>query len=626
MSGAGSKYVTYWLHPQSMALRNDTMWPAPDSISYSTSICIPGLAVPHLGTLKTELLISVVHALRFVVTGVWYAPGLVFMWKGGGTCPLVSRGHSVLASCGDDVYSLDDFFDSADQATAVFWSIPMYIADILDSRQVVSFAPVQNLLRGFSAYGRETSSILTSGGNIINLLQTPMPSQMSELFAVIRQPNLAAGSAKMALGVNSMARFTARAYSKIILDSAKVSFGIGTVDSAQLWRQFLSAVYDLRPYFKTSVSDRASAACLGIEQMFGGYNPWGRLVYHQCMAAPILMEGLMDLFVGIFIDVPTIKCVCKDSAGHTLTDFARQECVPKAPASVRGVLLGMIAAAEGTGQQSLLCPAVTTYVRKSLSNSVEPWFGQLYSTLDALGDSIDYALVGIDPDAGQCTNFQQDPQVVVIMPEPMDYFQACCKIQSCHTKCAGNWQVFQDALTASGGVDQQTGLVSMTQEVDSMFFPVPGVDIIASGNVVALTRPTGSGLNACRSSADQVLAVASITSSALSVLYYCIPAGPSSSVYASENSALNWQSARAKTATQVSFLDGNGVTVAALIMESNQTVLYRVGRGMDDQQLLATPDIIPLVMLGQYPMRITNFIALSTWRSAPTRTRSSAAP
>lgn len=610
MSGAGSKYVTYWLHPQSMQLRNDTMWTAPDSISYSASICIPGLAVPHLGTLKTELLISGLHALRFVVTGVWYAPGLVFMWKGGGTCPLVSRGHSVLASCGDDVFSLDDFFDSADQATAVFWSIPMYIADILDSRRVVSFAPVQNLLRGFSTYGRETTSILTSGGNLINLLQTPMPSQISELFAVIRQPNLAASSGKMALGVNSMARFTARAYAKIILDSAKVSFGVGTVDSMLLFRQFLSAVYDLRPYFKTSVSDRAGAACLGIEQMFGGYNPWGRLVYHQCMAAPILMEGMLDLFVGIFIDVPTIKCVCKDSAGHTLTVFARQECVPKAPASVRGVLLGMIAAAEGTGQPSLLCPAVTTYVRKSLSNSVEPWFGQLYSTLDALGDSIDYALVGIDPDAGQCSNFHQDPQIVVIMPEPMDYFQACGKIQSCHTKCAGNWQVFQDALVAAGGIDQQTGLVSMTQEVDSMFFPVPGVDIIATGNVVALTRPTGSGLSACRSSADQVLAVASITRSSLSVLYYCIPAGPSSSVYASENTALNWQSMRARSATQVSFLDGNGATLAALIMESNQTVLYRVGRGISDQQLLATPDILSLITLGQYPMRITNFITL----------------
>jgi hypothetical protein len=142
------------------------------------------------------------HAMRMVIGGVWFAPGLISMWKGGNACPLVSRGHSVLASCGEDVYSLDDFFDSADQATAIFWSIPMFIADVLDSRKVVSFAPVQNLLRGFSMYGRETTSILTSGGNIINLLQTPLPGQMSELFAVVRQPNITAGSAKMALGVN----------------------------------------------------------------------------------------------------------------------------------------------------------------------------------------------------------------------------------------------------------------------------------------------------------------------------------------------------------------------------------------------------------------------------------------
>ena len=610
MSGAGSTYQTYWLNPQTMGLRADRMWPTMDTGTLSVEICIPGLAVPHLGTLGAELGVTSLLAARFVVGGVWYAPGLISLWKGAAACPLESRGHSILGACGDDVYSLEDFFDSADQATAVFWSIPTYIADVLDSRNLLTFSPVSDLLRGYSMYGRETTSILMAKGNVMNLLITPLPNQMSELWAAVRQPNVAIGSAKIAMGASSMARFTAKAFGQIILASARASLSGGFVDFSVLWRQFLSALYDLRPYFRSSVSDRASAACLGVEQMFGGYNPWGRLVFHQCRSTSVLMEGLLDLFLSIFVDIPIVKCVCRDSAGYALTDFARQQCIPNAPASVRGVLLGMVAAAEGTGSPSLLCPAVTKYVRFVLANSIEPWFGELYSALDALGDSVDYALVGIDSDAGQCNNFHSDPQVVIIMPEPIDYFQACGKIQSCRTKCAGNWQAFQDALVAAGGESTQTGLVSLTREVDSMFFPVPSLDIVAPGKVVAITQAAGIGPSACRAAEDQVLAVASLTQAALAVAYYCVPSSPSASVYATESATLNWENAKGLVATQVSFLDPDGGSVAALVLEENSPVLYRFRRGGEAQALLSVPNIPSLLLADQYPMHITGFIAL----------------
>jgi hypothetical protein len=62
---------------------------------------------------------------------------------------------------------------------------------------------------------------------------------------------------------------------------------------------------------------------------------------------------------------------------------------------------------------------------------MEPYFASMDRMMAALGGSVDYALVGFDASAGQCQNFAQDPQVVVMMPQPIAYFQACGMTSSC---------------------------------------------------------------------------------------------------------------------------------------------------------------------------------------------------
>jgi hypothetical protein len=611
-TGSNSVYKTYWLNPQTMDVRNDTMWPtgAAAGMSLTTSMpCGVGDGIPHVGSLAAEVVASGVHLAHAVIAGTVSTPGLIKMWSGGGVCPLVSRGHSVLATCGEDVFSTVDFFDSLDDATAIFWGIPTWVSDQLDQGKVAEYSPVGNLMQGLSAYGKGTVGVLETQGGVMSLLNTPLPAQVAGMWALMRQPGSPAGAAKVAAGASSWARYSARFFTKLAVDMVKLALvSGGAIAAGEIWRRMMAALYDLRPYFRSSVTERSYDACLGLQVMMGGANPWGRLLYHGCKGSSALMEGAMDLVIHLFVDAPMVKCVCKDSATHDVAKYTREYCVPKAPVTLRPTLLGMVSAAQGLAgaSGSLLCETVISYTRDKMGGTMSPWFASTYAMLDAVGDSVDFMLSGFDEDAGQCVNFRQDPQVVVIMPEPVDYFQGCASTTSCKTKCAGTWGAFS-AEAAKRNPLSLTGVKTIEQSVESLFFPSPGVDIVAPGKILAMTEPPVCGLAVCRAAADGCVATASIVGgSKLSVLFYCIPKSPSASVYTSDNSnALNWESATGGAATQVGFVGSDGTAMAALIGTDK---VYLLRKGMPDVVALDTGSIYSLLLQLKYPLRIVDFM------------------
>jgi len=618
-SGANSTYHTYWLNPRTMEVRAEGMWPsAAVAASLTTSLpCGVGDGVPHIGTLTAEVVAAGIHAAHAAIGGAVSAPGLISMWRGGGACPLASRGHSVLETCGEEPFSLVDFFDSLDDATGVFWGIPVWMSDQLNQGKVAEYSPVGNLLQGLGEYGRGTVGIADlQGGGVMSLLNTPLPEQVAGMWALMRQPGSPAGAAKMVAGASSWARYSARFFAKLAVEVLKVMLVTsGTVDMSVLWRKLMGVLYDLRPYYKSSVTDRAYGACLGLEIMLGGANPWGRLVYHGCKSSAAMLEGAMDLVIHIFVDAPMVKCVCKDSATHKVSKYAREYCAAKIPVTLKPVLLGMIAAAERSGaSDSLLCPAVIDYTRQQLGGTMEPYFASTYAMLDALGDSVDYMLIGFDEDAGQCMNFRQDPQVVVIMPEPVDYFQACGSTTSCKTKCAGNWAAFKSEVVKRDA-NSLSRVMTVDQDVESLFFPSSEVEMVAPGNVVALTEPLVCGLEAgCRLAADGCLAAAFAVGSTISVRFFCIPKSPSASVYASGfASSKNWDALNVgETATQVSFVDTGGDALAVM---AGTDSIFLARKGMDNALVLKVDQIYSLALQPGnpvLPLRLVSFMAVGS--------------
>lgn len=605
-AGSNSTYVTYWLNPQTMRVKTGGMWSAEIPTSLTTGLCAVGDGVPHVGSLAAELGVAGLHLMHRVSGAVLYAPGMVSFWRGGSRCPLLSRGHSVLESCGKSVFDLDDFFDSLDAAAAVFWGIPAWVVEQLEQGKVVSYSPVSDLLRGFGAYGRGTVGITEIQNGVLSLLNTPLPEQLVGVYAFVRQPGALAGTAKVVGSASSWARFSSRFLAVVGVGVAETLAVKGSLELGELWRDTMNALYDQRPFFKTTVTDRGVSACVGLKLMMGGDNPVGKLLYHNCLSAVMFLDGTVDVVLHAFVDAPMVKCVCKDSEGQRIAKYARENCVGRGPKTMQPVLYGMIAASEGSiSAESLLCPAVVAYTRRSLEGTLTPYFEAVFSALDALGDSADYMLSGFDSDASQCSNFRVDPQVVVIMPEPVDYFRGCGATTYCKTKCAGEWAAFDEQRSKYASASLSSSR-EIARTVDSLFFPSLVPDMIAPGRVEAMVRPDVCGSWVCRADDEDCLAVAALVDGQIEVLFYCVPSSPSAVAYKSDR-ALAWTSSVGSGWSQVSFLANDGSALVVMV-DARQVWLLR--RGLDPKVVVDVGQVLSLSSIGSYPMGLVSFLVV----------------
>lgn len=607
-AGSNSTYVTYWLNPQTMAARLGDMWPTELAQSPTVGSCAVASGVPHVGSLGAELAVAGLHVFHRLLGAFLYAPGLFSMWRARAPCPLVGRGHSVMESCGRTVFDLDDFFDSLDSSSAIFWGLPVWLAEQLEQGRTVQYSPASDLLRGLGAYGRGAIGItgLRDGG-VISLLNSPVAEQLSGAYALARNPGVVSGAAKVVGGASSWARFSARFFAVAgagLAQRVVAGQGLGMED---LWRSMVGTMYDQRPFFKSAVTDRAVSACLGLQVMFGGANPAGLLFYHSCASSALLLDGAFDSFLHLFVDAPVVKCVCKESEGRVVGKFVRDYCLDKAPQTMQPLLLGMVAASEGVQYgDSLLCPNVIAYARTSLEKSMRPYFASVHSSLDALGGLVDYMLVGFDSDAGRCEDFWQNPHVVVIMPEPVDYFQGCGATTSCKAKCSGTWDAFQSAV-APYDASALTSFKNMTRQVDSLFFPTVVADMIAPGTIVAMTRPHVCGPWVCRDEREDCLAVASVVLEDVQVGFYCVPVNPSAAVYASEVSELSWVSSGGGwNASSVQFVDPAGSSLAALM---GKYILY-LRRDSAPKTVMHVDAVLSLPYASMYPLHLMDFMVV----------------
>ena len=180
---------TYWLNPATMRVR-DTVWqtdPASSGIPTQLPALCPALQrLPRVGTFAAEVLNAGVFLVRFAVYAVTYTPGLVAVWSstGGNRCPAPGSAlyHSVLANCGERVYALDDFFDSLDDASAVFWHSLSLLARLIAPESVPALArPITNVLDGMSQYGQGAVDVWAGGSAVLTLTKVPIREQAMQV-------------------------------------------------------------------------------------------------------------------------------------------------------------------------------------------------------------------------------------------------------------------------------------------------------------------------------------------------------------------------------------------------------------------------------------------------------------
>jgi hypothetical protein len=183
----GAMSTTYWLNPATMRAKR-TVWqtdPASSGIPTEIPMLCPAMQrLPRVGTFAAELANAGVFLVRFVTYAITYTPGLVAVWSAGPRCPAPGSAlyHSVLANCGETVYSLDDFFDSLDDAGAVFWHSLSLLARLIAPTSKPALAqPITDVLDGMSQYGQGAVDVWAGGAGVLMLTRIPIREQAMQV-------------------------------------------------------------------------------------------------------------------------------------------------------------------------------------------------------------------------------------------------------------------------------------------------------------------------------------------------------------------------------------------------------------------------------------------------------------
>ena len=538
--------TTYWLNPATMRVRR-TVWqtdPASSGIPTQIPALCPALQrIPRMGTFFAELGNAGLFLVRFVAYAITYTPGLVAVWgsSGGARCPAPGSAlyHSVLANCGERVFSLDDFFDSLDDAAAVFWHSLSLLARLIAPAGEPGIAqPITNVLDGMSQYGQGAVDVWAGGAGVLTLTRIPIREQAMQVWATV-QAGTAGDGARMVVGlagpgagVLAWSRFAYKAFSTVALDLLKRFLDpLQDVTLSGAFTLLWADLYDLRDEFTEVVTSRMRLACGGIKVMFGVDNPWAGLLYHQCAAGAELGDGMLRLALDVFVRIPMAKCVCKDVSSRSLPAVLARKCAPPLPVSLLPTLYAIANELRGTQPiRSMACERVLQTVKGAVGGALDPFFAHQYAALDALGSSVEYVTATFDDKAGRCLDFQNDPHVVVIVPQPVDYFHRCAGTSLCRQACSAEWRAFQDAPATPRGPD------SVTVSMESLFFPGELDAGLMLANVSASVElPTALGGCLVRAQQqDFALALAEVSAQDVRVQFWCAPRSPSSTVYRSD--------------------------------------------------------------------------------------------
>ena len=587
-AGSRTQRTTYWLNPQTMGVQT-TIWQTAVPTSNFAVLCPSLQRLPRIGSFGAELVNSVIFLGKAMLSAVLYTPGMVKVWRAGGACPQVGGGaasyHSVLGRCGSGLYSLDDFFDSVDDAGALFWHSLSLIGRLIASTgkmQAVA-EPLTRVMDGTSQYGKAMIDIWSAQASILTLTRVPVKEQVTALWASVQPASEGGtrqqGGSYVSAALGGWSRFSYKAMSTIALDLVKRTLDTTSTDeltAARVFQLIWANLYDLKDEFDTAITGPTRMGCAGLKLIFGTDNPWASLMYHQCVAsAELTGDLLMGLGLNMFVLIPMAKCVCKDSRGHDVSTFVKETCAPPLPVALLPTLYTISNEAQAMVSnpffRDLQCELVLKHVRTEIAVSLDSWFENQHLALAALGSAVDYATAPFDSNAGKCMDFVNDPHVVVIVPQPVDYFQRCAGTSLCKgSKCALEWARFQAALEVDQG--KKVGSTTLTVATESAFFPGTLDTSLVLSNAVAVVEVRASE-QAClqrprTSPADYSLAVAELTGAAVRVGYWCAPLMSSAGVYRNASSGYGPYTLPG-TVLSIQFGDDSGGWLAALVETGN---------------------------------------------------------
>jgi len=479
----------------------------PSTTISSGLLCPDQRRMPQIGSLFAEIFAMGILIVRLPLVVVVSSPVLMDLLTG--PCYLNAMSHSLLMNCGQELFSLEAFFESAYACNKYFWGIFAVIGNFLPA----GFA--QTFLNGMAAVGENSGASAFMPG-IIGAFSKITANDPSE--GATNAQNLVTGSVsrfgptamfmKTALNPIAGAHWIWRVASRMtvqIMQATKAQRSIGSV--------FWNVLYDGRVDYENLVAKRMFNTCGGLALMAGYTSPLGNVILHYCFAGVKSTIATLNLLSVFFVDLPIIVCVCRQTSGNNPADWILHNC--DSPDGLKPLLRTIM-------DNPHMCAEFVNRTNTNLTTVFDDTLGELFAGTNTVGSVLDSLLAAVDGSkAGQCDNFNSNPYVVTLIPEPADYWRVCGNTDFCRLRCKQQMEAFE--LVRPSSFLRST---TSTQTTQSLFFPAITADAynqFSSTGVIALSE-LESCASICPAAEDRCFLLGGFASAAiLRAVQYCVP-------------------------------------------------------------------------------------------------------
>ena len=479
------------------------------------------------GSLIAEMFVMPVLLVRLPVTIMIASPVLVDLITG--PCRSDSMRHSLLMNCGSELFSLEEFFDSAYRCNGHFWRILSITANFIPA------GFVQTFVNGMAAVGENSgaSSFMPGAiGSISKASSTEAGGSADDAQAMFSSSDDGTklgrfGATKLFMkaavnpiaGTHWMWRMGTRMIVQI-MEAAKQKRSVGSV--------FWNIIYDGRLDYKQLVASRMFNTCGGMALMAGYTSPLGKVTLHYCFAGVKATTATLDLVSVFLVDIPVMACACTQGIGHNSQSWILNNC--ESPDGLRPLLRTLI---DGQDQ----CGAMLEHTTKNLTGVFDDVFGELFAGTMYVGSIMDSFIAAIDPGkAGNCDNYDSNPYVVTLIPEPADYWRVCGTTSFCKLRCQQQIGAFEMMKPPTSNTRSSTS----SKTVESLLFPSINEDTynpFHSSGISALTEMSDCfNTKICLNLRDRCLILAGFVGNGkIRVSTYCVPSAISQGVSKSQS-------------------------------------------------------------------------------------------
>jgi hypothetical protein len=445
-------------------------------------------------------------AIRLPIVVVVSAPVILDLLTG--PCYLDSKSHSLLMNCGQELFSLEEFFKSAYACNGHFWRILAKAGNFLSP----GFA--QTFINGMTAVGENSAASAFMPG-LIGAFSKVSDNNPTESLGSVQ--DLVAGGSRfgpmgmfMKTAINPIAgaHWIWRMGSRIIVQCIQASKEKRSIASV-----FWNVVYEGRIDYKELVATRMFNTCGGLALMAGYFTPMGNMILHYCFAGVKSTTATLDLVSIFMVDLPVLVCICKQTTGENPASWIVSHC--DSPDGLKPMLRRIMDNPD-------ICGTLVSTTNANLTGVFDDVFGELFTGTSSVGSVLDSFVAAVDPEkAGQCDNYETNPYVVTLIPEPADYWRVCGNTDFCRMRCQQQMEAFENVRPKAA-----VRSVTTVQTVQSLLFPTLNADSynpFTAGGVVALTELRDC-TSLCVDAEDRCFLMAGfIGSGKLSVSQYCVP-------------------------------------------------------------------------------------------------------